>query len=104
MNKKIQLRKEFEIRMWRSKERYRLEQIEKARRMFDQEQAILRTLPQSIASANRHDLKVREWEKEDKKQKLRFKEYILSRTEKAEDQDTARRRLIDEGYKGINWD
>lgn len=104
MNKKIQLRKEFKIQMWRRRERYRIEQIEKARRMFDQEQIMLRALPESVASANRHDLKVREWEKEDEIKKLRVREYILSRREKTEDQNTARRRLINEGYQGINWD
>jgi len=109
VNKKLrkkQLKREFKLRMKRSKERYRLEQIEKARRMFEQEQAALRASPQAVASKNRCDLEAKKRAEEDKARRRRLKKYVLSSTRHPKDVslDSVVKRLINEGYQGINWD
>jgi len=107
MNKrlrKILERKAFEARMRRSQERYEREQMEKARKMFDLHQAMLQADPEIVASVRQHDLEVKRRQKEEEIKKLAFKEHVLSLVQEPEDQHTARKRYIDEGYKGINWD
>ena len=107
MNKRLRKtleRKAFQARMRRSQEGYEREQMEKARKMFDHHQAMLRTNPQIVASVRQHDLEVKQREKEEEMRKLRFKKLLLSLPGGSEDWYSARKRYIDEGYQGINWD
>ena len=107
MNKrlrKILERKAFEARMRRSQERYEREQMEKARKMFDLHQAMLQADPEIVASVRQHDLEVKQREKEEGMRRLRFKKLLLSLPGGSEDWYSARKRYIDEGDQGINWD